>query len=108
MSDAGCGPGYRPTAAAPKPVPTPTPKHAVSKASARPSTQLTPKGWAKVVAPGDSHYGQVGRIIEICDDDADDGLDVIVRFPGDGDNYAFGSDELASTQRRAGPTAPRQ
>lgn len=51
--------------------------------------------WAKVVAAGDDHYGQIAKVIESCDhDDDDDDLDVIVKFRGDSDAYAFRRDEL--------------
>jgi hypothetical protein len=61
--------------------------------------------WAKVVAGGDDHYGQTGKIIEICDDEDD--LDVIVEFVGDPNSYAFRRDELVTTSAPANAAASR-
>jgi serine/threonine protein kinase len=59
--------------------------------------------WAKVVATGDDHYGQIGRISAVCDDDDDGegGLDVIVEFRGDSRSYAFRQDELIAASAPA-------
>jgi hypothetical protein len=57
--------------------------------AAKPSSQYGPAfspvigAWAKVVAAGDDHYGQIGRISDICDEEGEDDFDVIVEFRGD-------------------------
>jgi len=49
-----------------------------------------------VVAAADDHFGQIGKISDICDDEEEDGLDVIVEFRGDPSIYAFRRDELVA------------
>ena len=70
--------------------------------AAKPSPQLAHEftsaigRWAKVVPAGEDRYGQIGKVIAICDADDEDGLDVVVEFPGDPSSYAFRRDELAT------------
>jgi len=61
--------------------------------------------WAKVVASGDDHYGQIARISAISDDEDDDDLDVIVEFRGDRSSYAFRRDELVAASAPANAAA---
>ncbi|OBA64701.1 hypothetical protein A5647_24825 [Mycobacterium sp. 1100029.7] len=79
----------------------------VAKPSSRYAQPLLPLvgSWAKVVAVGDDHYGQIGRIKAICDDDDADGLDVIVEFRGDPSSYAFRRDELVAASAPANAAA---
>ncbi|OBJ90482.1 hypothetical protein A5640_24400 [Mycobacterium asiaticum] len=65
--------------------------------------------WVKVVADGDNHYGHVGTIIEVCEeeDEDDDDLDVIVRFPGERHSYAFRRLELTPASAPAQNIAVR-
>jgi hypothetical protein len=53
-------------------------------------TNLELKGWAQVVAAGDGHEGQVGRIVGIWDGDPE----VILEFAGDAEPYSFQRREL--------------
>jgi len=83
--------------------------------AARPSSQygqaLPPVTgmWAKVVAAGDDHYGQIGQITGIWDGQGEDGLDVTVRFRGDPSSYPFRRDELVPAaspgKRQPAPSA---
>jgi hypothetical protein len=56
--------------------------------------ELRVGGSAKVVAAGDDHQGQTG-IID-APSDADDGIEVYMRFSGDPDVYAFRRDEVVA------------
>lgn len=88
-----------------KPPSAPTPEKGVSKPSSAYRQLFTPMpgAWVKVVAAGDNHYGQVGRIVEVCEeeDEDDDDLDVIVAFPGERHAYAYRRIELTPTSAPA-------
>lgn len=43
----------------------------------------------KIIAPGDDHFGEIGKIFELFDDGS-----VCVKFSGDSEPYAFGRGEL--------------
>ena len=79
----------------------PLPRTVAAKPSSRRAQKFVPEegSWTKVVATGDVHYGQIGRITGICDDEGDDdpdGLDIIVEFRDDKRSYAFRRDELVA------------
>jgi serine/threonine protein kinase len=96
--------------------PAPLPKTVAAKSSSQYRQTFSPVrgAWAKVVAVGDDHEGQIGRISDICDDE--DGIDVIVEFRADPQSYAFRCDELMTasappndaTSRDQPPDSSRQ
>jgi hypothetical protein len=86
------------------------------KAAAEPRSERrqafspTKGSWAKVVADGDDHYREIGKIIEVFDEEDEDGFEVIVEFRGDPHGYAFQRDELVAVappaERQPAPSAP--
>jgi serine/threonine-protein kinase len=86
-----------------QPAVAPLPRTMAAKPSSRYVRPFLPLAgrWAKVVAIGDDHHGQVGRISATCDDEDEDGLDVIVEFRGDPSSYAFRRDELVAASAPA-------
>ena len=95
------------TKAATRPSARPGPP--ASKAKPQPkSIELRLGGFAEVVAPGDDHDGQIGKIHTFFDDD--DEFDVCMRFRGDSETYAYRRDEVVAvvgpqTDRKLTPTA---
>jgi serine/threonine protein kinase len=86
-----------------QPAVAPLPRTVAAKPSSQHVQPFLPLAgrWAKVVTTGDDHYGQIGRISAICDDDDEDGLDIIVEFRGDPSSYAFRRDELVAASAPA-------
>jgi serine/threonine protein kinase len=87
---------------------TPPTAHAVPPSPTDP-TQLVQGMWAEIITVGDDHHQQIGRIIDICDDD--DGRYVIVQFADNLDKCAFRPEELIPVappaERLASTTAVR-
>jgi hypothetical protein len=68
--------------------------------------KLIPGAWAKVSAPDDDRYGQIGRVTAVCED-SDDEPEVFVEFRGDPERYAFRQGELTPAAPPAGrPVTP--
>ena len=99
----------RVSSAATQPAPLANPAPPAKKVLAKPSTAYrqtfapTVGAWVQVITAGDGHHHQVGKIIEICqeDDDDDDDLDIIVSFPGERHSYAFRREELVPAPQSA-------